>query len=56
MKKLMTILGSFIIASVVLTSCGGKKSEERVKATVPGLYEIDNTVIPNLPANPTQGE
>jgi len=52
MKKLMTILGSFIIASLVLTSCGGNDPEVNVKAQ----KQIDNTVIPNLPANPTQGE
>ena len=28
MKKLMTILGAFMIASVVLTSCGDEKSAE----------------------------
>ena len=32
MKKLMTILGAFLIASVVLTSCGGPEKDGKADA------------------------
>jgi ABC-type oligopeptide transport system substrate-binding subunit len=38
MKKIITIFGTIIFASIILASCGGNSSKEQTTTTIEGKY------------------
>jgi hypothetical protein len=46
MKKIITIFGTIIFASIILASCGGNSSKEQ--ATTNEVIDQNNKLIPNI--------